>query len=42
MGSADKVQWKKAMDETFNSLIISNTWKLVKRPEEKRDVVKDC
>ncbi len=40
MASANAVQWNKAIDEEFNSLIINDTWKLVKQPERKRDILK--
>ncbi len=40
MASTDAVQWKKVMDEEFNSLIINDIQELVKRPERKRDVFK--
>lgn len=40
LASADAIHWKKAMDEEFNSLMVNNTWKLVKQPERKGNVLK--
>ena len=40
LSSTDAVHWKKAIDKAFNSLVLNKTWKLVKQPEGKGDVLK--
>lgn len=41
LASADAIHWEKAMDEEFNSLVVTDTWKLVKRLEGKGNALKN-
>jgi uncharacterized protein (DUF1330 family) len=36
MRSKDKIQWKKAMDDEYESLMQNNTWVLTEAPEDQR------